>query len=95
MDDKKLIDDIGTYLKDKGEGLATPEQMTKPPQKPENMQIKPYVGTSEERKIYEDIRKGVSTPSKTKKLKSGGSVSSASSRADGIAQRGKTKGRMC
>ena len=28
-------------------------------------------------------------------MKSGGKVSSASSRADGIAQRGKTKGRMC
>jgi hypothetical protein len=30
-----------------------------------------------------------------KKMASGGSVSSASSRGDGIAQRGKTKGRMC
>ena len=30
-----------------------------------------------------------------KTLKKGGKVSSASSRADGIAQRGKTKGRMC
>jgi hypothetical protein len=29
------------------------------------------------------------------KMNSGGSVSSASKRADGIAQRGKTKGRMC
>jgi hypothetical protein len=31
----------------------------------------------------------------TKKMASGGKVSSASSRGDGIAQRGKTKGRMC
>ena len=30
-----------------------------------------------------------------KEYKKGGKVSSASSRADGIAQRGKTKGRMC
>jgi hypothetical protein len=30
-----------------------------------------------------------------KKMASGGSVSSASKRADGIAQRGKTKGKMC
>ena len=30
-----------------------------------------------------------------KGMKSGGKVSSASSRADGIAQRGKTRGRMC
>ena len=32
---------------------------------------------------------------KVKKYASGGSVSSASKRADGIAQRGKTKGRIC
>ena len=31
----------------------------------------------------------------TKKMASGGKVSSASSRGDGIAQRGKTRGRMC
>jgi len=31
----------------------------------------------------------------SKNMKSGGSVSSASSRADGIAQRGKTRGKMC
>ena len=30
-----------------------------------------------------------------KKMASGGAVSSASSRADGIAQRGKTRGKMC
>jgi hypothetical protein len=34
------------------------------------------------------------SPLKAKNLKKGGSVSSASSRADGIAQRGKTRGRM-
>lgn len=33
--------------------------------------------------------------SKTTNMKSGGSVSSASSRADGIAQRGKTRGKVC
>jgi hypothetical protein len=32
---------------------------------------------------------------KQKELKSGGKVSSASSRGDGIAQRGKTRGKMC
>jgi hypothetical protein len=32
---------------------------------------------------------------KVKKMASGGSVSSASSRGDGIAQRGKTRGKMC
>ena len=34
-------------------------------------------------------------PSNPYQMKSGGKVSSASSRADGVAQRGKTKGRMC
>ena len=34
-------------------------------------------------------------PLPKKKYKSGGSVSSASKRADGIAQRGKTKGKIC
>jgi len=32
---------------------------------------------------------------KNMRLSNGGKVSSASKRADGIAQRGKTKGRMC
>ena len=32
---------------------------------------------------------------KTKRMAKGGKVSSASSRADGIAQRGKTRGTMC
>jgi hypothetical protein len=32
---------------------------------------------------------------RAKKMKSGGSVSSASSRADGIATKGKTRGKMC
>lgn len=40
-------------------------------------------------KGYENYEK-----SKAKGMKKGGKVSSASSRADGIAQRGKTKGRM-
>ena len=39
-------------------------------------------------------KQGVSADKEVKKAK-GGSVSSASSRGDGIAQRGKTKGRMC
>jgi len=40
---------------------------------------------------FEALKKGGSV----KKMASGGKVSSASSRADGVAQRGKTKGRMC
>jgi len=38
---------------------------------------------------------GMKKGGKVKKMASGGKVSSASKRADGIAQRGKTKGRMC
>jgi len=38
---------------------------------------------------------GMKKGGSVKKMASGGKVSSASSRADGIAQRGKTKGRMC
>jgi len=37
---------------------------------------------------------GMKKGGKVKKMKKGGTVSSASKRADGIAQRGKTKGRM-
>ena len=43
-----------------------------------------------------DYKKGGRTKVKpTKKFASGGSVSSASKRGDGIAQKGKTKGRIC
>jgi hypothetical protein len=38
---------------------------------------------------------GMKTGGTVKKYAGGGSVSSASKRADGIAQRGKTKGRIC
>ena len=37
---------------------------------------------------------GMKDGGKVKKMKKGGSVSSASKRADGIAQRGRTRGRM-
>jgi hypothetical protein len=40
-------------------------------------------------------REGMKKGGTVKKYASGGSVSSASKRADGIAQRGKTKGRIC
>jgi len=45
-----------------------------------------------------NFKKGGKTKARAKpmqKFASGGSVSSASKRGDGIAQRGKTKGRMC
>ena len=43
-----------------------------------------------ERKAREEYEKR-----KAKGMKKGGSVSSASARADGIAQRGKTRGKIC
>jgi hypothetical protein len=45
-------------------------------------------------KINEGVY-GMKKGGATKKMASGGKVSSASSRGDGIAQRGKTKGRIC
>jgi hypothetical protein len=41
------------------------------------------------------MRKGGRVKTKTKSYKSGGTVSSASKRADGIATKGKTRGKMC
>ena len=41
------------------------------------------------------MRKGGRVKAKTKSYKSGGTVSSASKRADGIATKGKTRGKMC
>jgi hypothetical protein len=46
-------------------------------------------------KAMENYRSTVPRYNKEKKMASGGKVSSASSRGDGIAQRGKTRGKMC
>jgi hypothetical protein len=58
-----------------------------------------YGGTIDDIKnMFKGTRRGGSGYEKggaVKKMASGGSVSSASKRADGIAQRGKTKGKMC
>jgi hypothetical protein len=48
-----------------------------------------------ERMMRESLGSGFKRGGTVKKYASGGSVSSASKRADGIAQRGKTKGRIC
>jgi len=47
--------------------------------------------TEKERKERLGMKRGGSV----KKMASGGNVSSASKRADGIAQKGKTRGKMC
>ena len=49
----------------------------------------------EKNKRENEANKGMKRGGKVKKYASGGSVSSASKRADGIAQRGKTRGRVC
>lgn len=52
--------------------------------------------TSEPLKIgREPLKLGMKKGGAVKKMASGGKVSSASKRADGIAQRGKTRGRIC
>jgi hypothetical protein len=43
----------------------------------------------------EEAQKGKTPTMNAGEMKKGGKVSSASSRADGIAQRGKTRGTMC
>lgn len=45
--------------------------------------------------MQREARRGMKRGGAVKKMASGGSVSSASKRADGIAQRGKTRGKMC
>jgi hypothetical protein len=49
----------------------------------------------EKNKRENEANKGMKRGGAVKKYASGGSVGSASKRADGIAQRGKTKGRIC
>jgi hypothetical protein len=52
---------------------------------------------TDNRSVNERIKEslGMKKGGAVKKMASGGSVNSASKRGDGIAQRGKTKGRMC
>jgi len=54
-------------------------------------------GASDTRSVNERIRNafGMKKGGTVKKMASGGSVSSASKRADGIAVKGKTRGKMC
>ena len=53
--------------------------------------FRPYASTSNANEYTDNKKRG----GVVKKMAKGGSVSGASKRADGIAQRGKTKGRMC
>ncbi len=51
--------------------------------------------TGPKKRSEEDMLELTREVAKGNKMKKGGAVNSASSRGDGIAQRGKTKGRMC
>jgi hypothetical protein len=83
----KMVDRRSTTFPGRSEPKFNPDKITgrdqpEPAFNPEKM-------TGRERP--EPMKKG----GVVKKMASGGKVSSASSRGDGIAQRGKTKGRMC
>ena len=52
-------------------------------------------GYDAEFRARDDMLEGYKRGGKVKKYASGGSVKSASSRGDGIAQRGKTRGKLC
>lgn len=54
-----------------------------------------YAGSKAKQLTNEPLKLGMRKGGSVKKMASGGKTSSASSRGDGIAQRGKTKGRMC
>jgi hypothetical protein len=69
------------------ETKALPDEVVKPPK---------GIGESEkDMGPIKDSKKNSKGAGLTKPYKKGGSVSSASSRADGIATKGKTRGKIC
>ena len=86
-DPDKLVADIDRQQNE--EDLANLNKYVVEPAKAAYKKVKEGImGTEAQNKYYEDKEKA----SKAKKMSKGGS---ASSRADGIAQRGKTRGKMC
>lgn len=81
------------------EGNALPTDVKKPyiaiPKNAAGMQKYRSDGVSPIERLYKSLTESKSQRSKAAGLKSGGSVSSASKRADGIAQKGKTRGKIC
>ena len=75
-----------------GRGMVNPQ--------PVNVSDEDYVSPSDrfemekQRKEDREMRQAEKSFNKSSGMKKGGSVSTASRRADGIAQKGKTKGRM-
>jgi len=86
---------VDLLKEDKAKTIKKKMEAMPPMSLPEPGDSRPGVGMSEEsRKMMEDTDAGYEY-TKKKPFKKGGSVkSSASKRADGIAQRGKTKGMM-
>jgi hypothetical protein len=74
-----------SFLREKDQPLSKFDTLT-----PENQ-----AASQAYRNAYDDRPGPMKKGGVVKKMASGGKVSSASSRGDGIAQRGKTKGRMC
>lgn len=86
QDPDKLVADIDR--KQNEEDLANLDKYIVQPVKSAAKKIKEgFLGTEAQNKYYEDKEKA-----KPKKMAKGGT---ASSRGDGIAQRGKTRGKMC
>ena len=83
----KMVDRRSTTFPGRSEPKFNPEKMTGRDQPEAAFNLERMVG----RERPEPMKKG----GMVKKMASGGKVSSASKRGDGIAQRGKTKGRMC
>jgi hypothetical protein len=77
---KKAGDDLSTFVRRPREVIRQAEKDITP--------RAPRLGN-------EPLKLGMKKGGAVKKMASGGKTSSASSRGDGIAQRGKTKGRMC
>ena len=89
---KKELEDSGMSLRDymnKQQGLTRRKEKNPAPKLIDSSNIRSGVRFDDEGLIDpKNIRSGAG-------MKSGGSVSSASRRADGIATKGKTRGKMC
>lgn len=81
------------------DGNVLPKDVKKPyisiPKNAAGMQQYRSDAISPAERLFKSIMESKSQRSKAAGMKSGGKVSSASKRADGIAQKGKTKGKIC
>ena len=96
----KMVDRRSTTFPGRSEPKFNPDKMTgRDRPEPEGPPLQPpreFEFFKKGGKVFsEQTRKQQKAADLGKKMASGGKVSSASSRGDGIAQRGKTKGRVC